>query len=398
LPEVPVTISRRVRPLRLAFLTEARDQAMFLRVMRLCTCRWGGRYNTIVPVFARRPSWQQELIYRRHSATDLARGQLDSFEPDFVVECREGLAERLGLPDRLVVGIDKVDRETERRSVTYGIGVFSVFRHFFEREFQFVRRFQAAAVVPRPALDADALLVASVFGMFPEQSERELYQRAYVDTFDATPVEITPETFAEVLLGTPPRFTPFRAAAWRLEILPGARHRDLLFVLDPSDPLDLVDFWNLRALGLYVLPVPMDWMEPWADAYVSAHGAELANSVRWDSPNVIGSLRLADEHRDRLMTALRERAGPKTKLTRGFVPPIWDPRSLYLNNFSRADVTWHTNDIEIIAGDERVQFDCEGPEFAGDGMSFGPSWACVVNLRARLGGAIAEVFRPQPAT
>jgi hypothetical protein len=367
---------------------------MFLRVMRLCACRWGGRHNTIVPVFARRPSWQRDPLYRRHTARDFARGQLESFEPDFVVDCREGLAESLGVPDRLVVGIDEVDRETERGSVTYGIGVFSVFRHFFEREFQFVRRFQADAVVPRPARNADALLVASVFGTFPETKEREFYERAYVDTFDAVSVEITPETFAEVLLGAPPRYTPLRAAARRLEILPGARHEDLLLALDPSDPLDLVDFWNLRALGLPVLPVPVDWMDPWADAYVSARGAELADSALWDAPNVIGSLRLADEHRDGLVMALRERAGPETKLTRGFFPPLWDARHLYLNHSSRAEVTWRASDIEVTAGDERVQFECEGPEFAGDGMSFGPAWACVVNLRARLGGAIAEVFPP----
>jgi len=265
-----VTISRRVRPLRLAFLVGARDHAMFLRVMRLCACRWGGPYNTIVPVFARRPGWQRDVLYRRRGAKDLARGQLESFEPDFIVECREGLAERLGVPDRLVVGIDEVDRETDRGAVTYGIGVFSLFRHFFEREFQFVRRFQAAAVVPRPARTADALLVASVFGTFPQETERESYERAYVDTFDAVAVEITPETFAEVLLDTPRRSTPLRAAARRLEIVPGARHQDLLFVLDPSDPLDLVDFWNLRALGLPVLPVPVDWMDPWTDVYVAA--------------------------------------------------------------------------------------------------------------------------------
>ncbi|MEA2156765.1 MAG: hypothetical protein QOE11_2905 [Solirubrobacteraceae bacterium] len=394
LPADPVTISRRVRPLRLAFLADARDHAMFLRVMRLCACRWGGRYNAIVPVFARRPSWQRDAVYRRHSAKDVARGQLESFEPDLIVECREGLAERLGVPDRLVVGIDEADRETEGRSVTYGIGVFSVFRQFFEREFQFVRRFQAGAVVPHPARNADVLLVASVFGTFPEETERQFYERAYIDTFDAVAVEITPEAFADVLLRTPPRYTPLRAAARGLEILPGAHHPDLLFALDPSDPLDLVEFWNLRALGLRVLPVPVDWMEPWADAYVSTRSVELADSAWWDSPNVIGSLRLADEHRERLMTALRERAGEEIELTRGFFPPLWDARGLYLNHFSRAEVTWQTSDIEVTAGDERVQFECEGPEFAGDGMSFGPSWACVVNLRARLGGGIAEVFPP----
>jgi hypothetical protein len=177
LPAVPVTVSRRVRPLRLAFLADARDHAMFLRVMRLCACRWGGRYNTIVPVFARRPSWHRDLLYRRHSAKDFARGQLESFEPDFIVECRGGLAGQLGVPGTLVVGIDEVDRETERGSVTYGIGAFSVFRHFFEREFEFVRRFQPAAVVPRPAGNADALLVASVFGMFPEARPARVRRR-----------------------------------------------------------------------------------------------------------------------------------------------------------------------------------------------------------------------------
>jgi hypothetical protein len=88
----------------------------------------------------------------------------------------------------------------------------------------------------------------------------------------------------------------------------------------------------------------MDWMEPWADEYVSAHGAELADSTSWHSPNVIGSLRLAEDHLDRLVTTLRERAGDETRLTRGFFPPLWDARSLRLNDFSRAEVTWRTSD------------------------------------------------------
>jgi hypothetical protein len=340
------------------------------------------------------PSWQRDRFYRQHSAKDLARGHLESFEPDFVVECSGGLAERLGIAGRLIVGIDNVESETERGSLTYGIGVFSVFRHLFEREFQFVRRFQDAAVVPCPTRPEDELLVASVFGAFPQDAERAYYERAYVDTFDAEVVEVTAESFAEIFLGTPVRATPLRAASRSLKTLPGVRQQDHLFVLDPSDPLDLVDFWNLRALGLPVVPVPAGWMEPLADAYVTTHGAELAGGNRWDSPTLIGSLRLPDGQRDQLATALENRVDDEIQLTRGFFPPLWDARSLYMNHYSRAEVTWSASDVEVTTTEDRVQFECEGPEFAGDARSFGPSWTCVVNLRAYTGGATAEVFPP----
>jgi hypothetical protein len=46
-----ITVHRRLRPLRLAFLVQPNDRKALSRVFEINTCLWGGRHNAIVPVF-----------------------------------------------------------------------------------------------------------------------------------------------------------------------------------------------------------------------------------------------------------------------------------------------------------------------------------------------------------
>jgi hypothetical protein len=40
-----------LRPTRIGFLVHPADLASVRRIMRACTCLWGGVYNPIIPVF-----------------------------------------------------------------------------------------------------------------------------------------------------------------------------------------------------------------------------------------------------------------------------------------------------------------------------------------------------------
>src|SRR5260370_24722362 len=87
-----------LRPIRLGFVLPPDDVALVRRVLRLCSCLWGGPYNPIIPFFEDiRPRWIAS--YLRGEGVDVARGYIDFFEPDVLVEATAGIAARLGWSD-----------------------------------------------------------------------------------------------------------------------------------------------------------------------------------------------------------------------------------------------------------------------------------------------------------
>jgi hypothetical protein len=92
-----IQVTRKLRPLRLAYLVDPGDEAMVRRAIEASTCRWGGAICTIVPRYRRRP---REFPDRRLSAREIVAGYLASFEPDYVIECYEGAASGLEIDPR----------------------------------------------------------------------------------------------------------------------------------------------------------------------------------------------------------------------------------------------------------------------------------------------------------
>src|ERR1700745_2832385 len=87
-----------LRPVRLGFLVPPDDFALVRRVIRLCSCLWGGRYNPIIPFFENaRP--QRRAYDVLAEGLDVTRGYVDFFEPDVLVEATPGVAARLGWAD-----------------------------------------------------------------------------------------------------------------------------------------------------------------------------------------------------------------------------------------------------------------------------------------------------------
>jgi hypothetical protein len=83
------------RPVRIGFLIPPDDLSRVVRAAQLSACLWGGRYNPIIPFFETGGErWR--LPYSTAEAVDIARGFIDFFEPDVLVENAPGMAEKLG--------------------------------------------------------------------------------------------------------------------------------------------------------------------------------------------------------------------------------------------------------------------------------------------------------------
>ncbi len=219
------SVRREVRPLRFAFAIDG-SRASYLEAVQLNTVLWGGAFNPIVP------------------APQLAR-YVEVFDPDFVVTddggpCGLALAE-----NRLLRKDEFFDRGLpgfQDEPDVPGISTVNVYRSL-PRE--------ANLSVPLPTSKNWELCSATMFGAFPTKlrsTELGVFQ-----TRGATEVEASLENIALLEEGS-----PLAVSALGLRPAPGPPH---ILLFEQSSVVANLWLWNLRAFGLYVVPVPVAWSE-----------------------------------------------------------------------------------------------------------------------------------------
>lgn len=265
-----VSGSVRLRPTRIGLLVRPSQSNHMLirRFLRLCACLWGGRYNPIIPVARTLPSEWKRRLPRSTSGRTLADGYIDFFEPDVFVEAEPGLAEEVGIVsgrhfDRRVVPLSEfvVKRDTRGPDFAFGLNVFDVYKHRYDRELQFVRKHTPTFAAFEKA-DSTHAFFELVFGVLPSQKDIAYVRDAYVDAFEPKAFSPTPESALEVLRER--HGTPLLVTRFGLDREPGF-HNDLtIYFFDSSKTVDVIDFWNLVLWKANVIPVDISWVRSFA--------------------------------------------------------------------------------------------------------------------------------------
>lgn len=107
-----------------------------LEIFRINTCLWGGKYNPIIPCFKQVPRWCDRHNHQFETAAQIVNGYLDFFEPDFLVEAEQGLADGLGFDkNRLLELPDLLTREGNLDRNGHGLSVLNLYRDLYQKEF-----------------------------------------------------------------------------------------------------------------------------------------------------------------------------------------------------------------------------------------------------------------------
>ena len=83
LKEKKITVAKKLRPIRLAFLINKEDKGTLREAFRINTCLWGGIYNSIIPFFQKTPKNWEDHRFRHPPASSILEGYMNSFDPDF---------------------------------------------------------------------------------------------------------------------------------------------------------------------------------------------------------------------------------------------------------------------------------------------------------------------------
>lgn len=259
-----------LRPVRIGFLVPPDDLSIVSRAARLSACLWGGRYNPIIPFFENGSDrWLR--LYSGASGIDIARGYVNFFEPDILVETAPGMAEKLGWKNtRQVMGLPRVISLGEFYELDYrgrlqfaaGVDILEVMLELYDKEYKYERRHKRTfAKIAEAEGDAFFDLVC---GRHPADKVLHYIRRAYDDVFSPMPLPVNATTAIRHLTEGLPG--PLWITGHELRESFARSHRDQTFyVFDSSIPGDAIDYWNFRLIDRRVTPINVNWFADYAD-------------------------------------------------------------------------------------------------------------------------------------
>ena len=381
-------LTLRLRPTRFGFLVAPNDMHSLERVFRVNTCLWGGKYNPIIPVFAKRPSWWDRHGMRGETADQIVNGYLDYFEPDVLVETIPGQAASLGYAEDRVVAIDRLVPPENRRDMAYsrsvGLSVFSQYHHLFEKEFQFSKRVPEKVVRIASATPRLAPLAACIFGGFPKDGAFYQLERAFDEVFAPEVLTLASDTVADIVTNNCQN--PLHVTHDGLEVRYGYRTDPAIFVFDGTQPGDLIDYWNLRAGIAPVVPIPIQFvteLSAFSREFIQRNYRPLPNNSHgvMIHPTVMFGRSIRKDDISELHAKHFKVDIEGANCVQDWYPPIWRPSPEIMVSPTRPIITAATSDHYLaVDGDEpSLQFESLKPDFS-DLYGGKSRWANVVRI------------------
>jgi len=246
------------RPTRLAFVVPTPDRDLLLSVIARATSLWGGIFNPIVILdgSTREVRGRQEQIT---SPAQYLEGQTDilkAFDPDFLPNfSADPLPQELKEFQHRAFAAERLDWKPwgpMRNEVTpYFADVWPILEELWEKEF----KSSAKPALKFRYLEKDdarkSLLLAAKYGLYTNDDSYEFLKKnfgAEAIVYDAQfKASLKPQTFH-----TPLSLTAYRCSTRRQHV-----HSHAYFLLNPDNPFDVVDYWNLRAAGMILFPLTL---------------------------------------------------------------------------------------------------------------------------------------------
>lgn len=391
------SLTSTLRPIRIAFVIPPWDRAAALQAMRISSFLWGGFLNPIIP-FHRRLDRHNPFFRGAKTTGEVFDGYLQAYDPDFVV--------RLGATKRAKVSLGRyheIDGDEilsnipKNGSPRYGVGLFEILDHLFNEEFRFLRRQPLPLEIPDVQ---NSLLWTSIFGGLITDLQPDLNHR--LDTFpDHKKVFCDKENYLEIL--RPGNLFLRRITSYDLQFRPKGFRNDWIYLMDGSSVEDVVFYWNLRALGWQILPMPVttkdnSGIESSVAKYIEDYHREQSVPSPLNYTTLLKAPSIKEAEFPKFFKSLKSNwaeGNNTSKLaTQSWIPRLWNEWDQRQNGGERSGVTVKDIEVKLTTGKNRFYIPSLLPDFAEDYTSHGTP-RCANELEPQIygeTGTYAEVI------
>lgn len=374
------SVSIKVRPIKFAFVVDPTDRNAVLEAIRISSFLWGGKYNPILPYDSSAEDKDKVLL-----------GYLDAYDPDYVTTSVQIPTESTYLYDpkkiagKRIIQSSEILMGVERRDTPkYGLGLFDILEYFSEKELKFQRRKPLNTDSFLPELgDNPSIFLASVFGNFHKEIEN-LFKLSFEEEIETKRLPCTLENYAEFLSGDTPSLMEI-SSSFDLESRPSPIYLSRavsmdwwglgsgIFFLDAESIQDIIDFWNLRAIGwdLIAIPKQVADTEKIKDL-VSRHieqtfGIYQFNESIYRYTTMFKSRCTSLEEFENFAGSIEIRKPKNTAHSKLILKPsyprIWDKDARYKDGVECCELDSENSYQDVLSYDNWIDFKSVGPEF-----------------------------------
>ncbi len=364
----------------------------------------GGTYNPIIPVFQQTPADWPLIKIKPITPEEIVRGYIRFFDPDLLVACGKVAndASKLANAGRTVLPASDITQSITTRGIPgYGVGLYEILAELGRQEFKFVRRDNLKVLAPTFDSPTEPFL-AAIFGNVPPDAGEEIYEH-FLRPVDAYRPAVTMENFLDFLPGQ----YLFRreVCGFKIDVRRYRADRSaVIFHFDHSNALDLIDYWNLRAVGWEVLPIPKaisgsDKAKEIGRKFIADNERRDAETPSFEyRVTIVKGRSLGETDHSAFVDSLRET--PEQIMTCQFwYPSMWDEFTQARGHLTCSQLVADERTAQISDEDSALRVATLAPAFMEVGYRSGPSYANDVEIdRYGLKEFGTEVIPPDQET
>ena len=308
------------RPTRLAFVLPNPDRALLISVIARATTLWGGLFNPIIILddSTRKTAGVHYTTFPPDPYLEIQRDTLMAFDPDLLINFSANpLPPELKLWQHRSFPAAALDwRPLNTNVKSYFVDVIPILAALWDKEFRGVANPQFKLKFLDKAEAEKSLYLAARFGLY----SRDEYYEFLTKNFNAGSFSYDaafrsthwPADFQSLLGLTTSHCRPARQRV----------HSHAFFLLNPEDPFDLVDYWNLRASGIYLFPLTLDHYQECTNAIRDFGAASTypINQTLTNYPTIIKAASVKDEELEAVTRWIGEQGLVKSLTMTGWVP------------------------------------------------------------------------------
>lgn len=255
-----IGVNQTASPIKFCFLIEPNSENNFERAIKIAFSYWGGIYCPILPLYQVLPNDFASEYNIGYDALSYYKNTIDNFDPDIILYDRSLNEEfiKTVIGDRTLLTIENFLSNTENGQIKYGIILPELISHTIETEFKFVRNDDLKLLLPNT--QNSGLFLKSFIGCFIDGFQKEISSQLKAYSYFEEP-EISFDNIADFFPNK--KITTLDINIEEIISVP-KRHwykGKAIYFLNETRLNDILNYWNLRALGWNIIPIPLSQID-----------------------------------------------------------------------------------------------------------------------------------------
>lgn len=247
------TVDIKVRPIRIGFIVNPNSKWLE-EALNVNSLLWGGTFNAIIPFTKRKSKYFANDKTNISDNYDLLNGMIKNYDLDLLVFTESIDKDRIKFQNRLIVPISDFSNLYNCSQPKYGVNIFEVIYQFHLKEYKFVRKHPIPFV--QPILNHKSLFLKAIFGSYSDKP-LEIW-KSYYEKLSVKEVSCNYSNYLDILNQN--NYFPRRTTSLNLKVKskPNPYVSSIGLIIDRRNKYDIVDYWNLRALGYSIYPIDIN--------------------------------------------------------------------------------------------------------------------------------------------